>query len=162
MVVEREDLPALRAAVRIRRSELLSGRAGDVGRAERAVLGVLRLTPRAVKRFDNTFRLQLQVAANTPGSELEYGIDELTSLAKWTALRLFYPRLSTAIAGSVGLWEQVETLSAAGDAERVRSTLAHLPIAASDLDGQFLDLLALGLPDASVRRLPLETFAGVV
>lgn len=157
-----EDLPALRSAVRERRSELLASDSEDVQAAERAVLKLLRLTPRAVKRFDNTYRLQLQVATNTPGSELEYHSEDLLALAKWTALRMFYPRLTTAIAAEIGLWEELEAHAAQTDTASFDALLKDLPTASGEVDKDFHLLVALGLPDASLRRLPTETFAGIV
>lgn len=162
MAVPAEDLAALRAAVRVRRSELLSGRSPDVIEAERRVLAALRLTPRAVKRFDNTFRLQLQVAANTTGSELDYRLDDLVALAKWTALRMFHPQASAAVSSRVGLWDELESLALAGDDEGFRAAVAELGERQPTRPDGLQDLLAVGLPEASFRRLPLETFAGVV
>ncbi|MEZ5218518.1 MAG: P-loop NTPase fold protein [Ilumatobacteraceae bacterium] len=118
--VDRSDLAALRAAVRIRRSELLSSSADEVRRAELQVLAALRLTPRAVKRLDNSFRMQLQIATNTPGSELRYEPPDLLALAKWTALRLFFPTITAAATAQIGLWEQLESAAAAGAFDQVR------------------------------------------
>lgn len=161
--VDRGDLLALRAAVRIRRSELLSSSADEVRRAETQVLAALRLTPRAVKRFDNTYRMQLQIAANTPGSEFRYDAADLLALAKWTALRLFFPTITAMVTAEIGLWEQLETaMTTKGAAGDVRRDLIALAPGAHEISNELVNLIGVGLPDASVRRLPLTSFADIV
>ena len=157
--VPREDLSAFRAAIRSRRSELLLGRASEITRAEHAILRATRLSPRAAKRFDNTYRLQLQVAANTPANELDFGDDQLLALAKLTAMRMFYPRLHGAISASLGLWEQVEETASRDAPDEFRALLDDAAVDAADLDPHFVELVRLGLPGATIRSLPLTTFA---
>jgi serine/threonine protein kinase len=156
-----DDLLALRSAIRTRRSELLSSRVSAVRDAERLVLAVLPLTPRSVKRFDNTFRLQLQIAANTPGSELRFEKTDLTALAKLIALRLHFPAITAAIFSSVGMWEELETSAISNDDESFRRRLAEV-CAPEAISPDLMKLIAIGLPEASIRRLPIHSFANVV
>ena len=57
------------------------------------------------------------------------------------------------------LWEQVEE-RASGDApDEFRALLDDAAVDAADLDPHFVELVRLGLPGATIRSLPLTTFA---
>jgi len=90
------DVPdrALDEAKLRERSKALSGDSRAVQEARREVARYLNPNPREVKRFDNAFRLQLQVANRTPGCTLEFNLDDLVALGKWVVLRLRWPGLA--------------------------------------------------------------------
>jgi hypothetical protein len=163
-VMDAAELSELHRAVRDRRAELLTLGNPDVGDAERVVLSALALTPRAVKRFDNAYRLQLQVANSTPGSELGFGRDDLVATAKWVAVRMFFPSLTRAIDRRPGLWTDLEAAAVRRDEPQAVPTL--LGDIATGLDGSavvdFTRLLAVGYPRSSLRRLPFDTFVTVM
>ena len=82
---------------------------------------------------------------------------------------MFYPQVTAGISAKVGLWEELETLAEEGKGDQLVSALAGLPGAEVEASADFAALLAAGrwplaagLPEASIRRLPLDTFAGVV
>ena len=162
--LDREDLLAFREAIRERRAPLLTRMSHAVRDAEQTVVSNMRLTPRSVKRFDNTFRLQLQVANSTPGSELGFSRDELLALAKWIALRLFFPQFTRVADAEVGLWTELEELMGREGGEgMVQERVALLergigPATVADLT----PLLSAGLPEARLSRLPLDSFPTVV
>jgi hypothetical protein len=76
--------------------------------AERFAVANLHPNPRDVKRFDNAFRLQLHVAANTPGCGLSFDRDELIAIAKWVVIRLRWPDFAAAIDADVALLGRLE------------------------------------------------------
>ncbi len=83
--------------------------------AERFAIAHLDRNPRDVKRFDNAFRLQLHVAANTPGCELTFDRNELIALAKWVVIRLRWPDFAAATDADIDLIERLETAINTGD-----------------------------------------------
>jgi serine/threonine protein kinase len=162
--IEVSQLAAFRAAIRERRAPLLSGLNRQVREAEHAVVANMRLTPRAVKRFDNTFRLQLQVANSTPGHRLQFTSSELTALAKWTAVRLFYPQLARSLDREIGLWHELESLADMIDSNRrVQERLVSIDSSLTiEVAGDLAPVFGIGLPDAALAELPLDSFSSVV
>jgi hypothetical protein len=67
--------------------------------------------PRDVKRFDNAFRLQLHVAARTPGCGLRFDRDDLIAIARWVALRLRWPEFADACDDDDGLLARIEAVA---------------------------------------------------
>jgi hypothetical protein len=76
------------------RSKLLGSDSPTVHEAEREVSRFIQSNPREIKRFDNAFRLQLQVANRTPGCALKFDLDDLIALGKWVVLKLRWPALA--------------------------------------------------------------------
>lgn len=150
---------ARRRAARDVRASLLSVGSEDVRNAEIAATRPLSLTPRAIKRFDNAYRLQLQVANGTPGSELRYTGADLTGLAKWVALCMFFPRLVRVIDGDPGLLGELETMADEVDMLNLTRRVSQLlPDSPAELVAEAAALLRAGMPDARIARLPLHTF----
>ena len=155
------QLDALHAAIRARRSSVLSVESSDVRSAEEAAIGSLRLTPRAVKRFDNAFRLQLQVANSTPGSELTYDVDSLITVAKWVALRMFFQPVARLVDQRPGLLGELEEILL----REPESSSFHLrirelaPEMSRDAIADAGRLLRVRLPECQLSRLPLDSFA---
>jgi hypothetical protein len=109
------DLDALQAAKRRERAKLLNADSDDVAWAERRALRFLPRNPRQVKRFDNAFRLQLQVASGAERGDLEFQRDELEALGKWVAIRLRWPDLAQALDERDELLAELERLASQGD-----------------------------------------------
>jgi len=84
-------------------------------RAERLAAAYLERNPREVKRFDNAFRLQLQVAWRTSECKLRFDEDDLIAVGKWVAMRLRWPDLAADIDRDPALLPQLEK-EANGDA----------------------------------------------
>ncbi len=97
---------ALEIAERQVRAGLFDADSDHVKEAQFAALKFLDRNPRQVKRFDNAFRLQLHVASTT--SSLDFRPEELTSLAKWVAIRLRWPQLAEDLDRESGLLEALE------------------------------------------------------
>lgn len=163
VLVGTADLGPLRAAVRQRRAELLNPASSPhVLQAEAMVMRGVRMTPRAAKRFDNAFRLQLQVANSTEGCELEFDPDSLLAAAKWVAIRMFFPRFTACLDGELGLLGELEEL--ARDPARhsaFRRRIEDLGLSTTTA-GELRRLLALGPLGSIVSRLPLDTFVTIV
>ncbi|UQX89286.1 protein kinase [Jatrophihabitans telluris] len=161
-VLATPDLLALRAAVRERRSSLLSVESDDVRAAEQAAIGSLQLTPRAAKRFDNAFRLQMQVANSTPGSELDYGPDSLIAIAKWVALRMFFQplvRLVDQRPGLLGELEEILISSRESSAFTARISELAPDALTPEAIADAARLLRVNLPLSQLSSLPLDSFA---
>lgn len=158
--LSKEEMAALRELMREARASLLSATSTDVRQAEIAALRPLSLTPRAIKRFDNAFRLQLQVANGTPGSQLDYSRQALVALAKWVALRMFFPRLCRLIDREPGLLGELEDLANDADGLDLARRLHELcPDAPPEVTAEATALLRAEMPQAAITRLRLDTFA---
>jgi hypothetical protein len=131
--------------------------------AEETVIRVLSLTPRAAKRFDNAFRLQLQVANGTAGSELGFGGAQLTAVAKWVALRLFFRSICQVADRQPGLLGELERLCAdRGAALEFRARISELGAAAdATMISELAALLSVSYPDAALTSLPLDSFPNI-
>lgn len=79
--------------------------------AEREAVAHLDRNPRDVKRFDNAFRLQLHVAAKTPGCGLRFDREDLIAVAKWVAVRLRWPEFADACDEDDQLLARIEALA---------------------------------------------------
>lgn len=88
--------------------------------AERLAAAYLPPNPREVKRFDNAFRLQLQVARRTPECRLNFGEDDLIAVGSWVAMRLRWPDLATAVDKDPALLERLEMAANDGQPEGVQ------------------------------------------
>jgi len=88
--------------------------------AERLAAAYLPPNPREVKRFDNAFRLQLQVARRTPECRLNFGEDDLIAVGSWVALRLRWPDLATAVDKDPALLERLEMAANDGRPEGIQ------------------------------------------
>lgn len=106
---------SLDEAVRRAQARRFNADSHDVAKAEFEVLSCLERNPRQIKRFDNAFRLQLHVACSTPGTGLDFSLDELIALGKWVALRLRWPHLAKALDADPRLLEQLERHANATD-----------------------------------------------
>lgn len=102
------DAAALTEATRQVQALLLSSDAPDVARAIYEALPNLGGNPRQIKRFSNAFRLQLYVANRSTDIELDFTPDQLSTLAKWVALRLRWPDLAVAVDARPGLLDSLE------------------------------------------------------
>lgn len=161
MQLSTPQLQAMRAAVRERRSSLLSVESADVRQAEQEAIATLRLTPRAAKRFDNAFRLQLQVANSTPGSQLTYELDSLITVAKWVAMRMFFQPIVRLLDQRPGLLGELEEiLIREPDSSAFQARVRDLaPDLSAEAIGDAARLLRVRLPECQLARLPLESFA---
>lgn len=144
---------AILEAARRERTRLFDSDAADVAAAERELLVHLSRNPRALKRFDTAYRLQLHVANNSPGSQLDFSFDQLIALGKWVSLRLRWPLLAAEIDDDPGLLRDLEA-GANGDGD--------VPGSAWLEDGDLRNLLTEGRTERHVSALPLSTFLRVI
>jgi hypothetical protein len=97
-------------AQRRERSQRFGSNAADVAAAEQDLLPLLTRNPRALKQFDTSFRLQLHVANDSPGCELDFSYEELLALGKWVVLRLRWPDLASAAGTDPTLLRRLEMI----------------------------------------------------
>jgi KAP family P-loop domain len=125
--------------------------------AEREAVLHLERNPRDAKRFDNAFRLQLHVAARTPGCALAFDRDDLIAVAKWVAMRLRWPEFADACDEAPGLLDRVEAV-----ANEDAGGVTFEPLTEAEqkwtLDRDLLALLHERRPGCRVGRLEAETF----
>lgn len=146
---------AIREAMRRVRTSLLTTDSMDVARAEFALLQHLPRNPRTVKRFDNAFRLQLLVANNTPGCELDFRYEEIEALGRWIALRFGWPDLAGVLDRRPSLLVKLDQL-ANGEPVSDPSELG-----AWKGDERLMALLKVERTDARVSRLPFQSFVNI-
>ncbi|KRA30964.1 hypothetical protein ASD81_15810 [Nocardioides sp. Root614] len=157
--VSEQDRNAMQRALRGVRAALLSVNSSDVREAELRALRPLSLTPRAIKRFDNAFRLQLQVANSSPNSQLGYSLPELTALAKWVAARMFFPRLVRVLDREPGILGELEDLATEQENFNLVTRLQELlPGTPPEVAAEAAGLLRSHTLESRITRLPLDSF----
>jgi hypothetical protein len=150
---------ALEEAVRRAQAKRFNADSPDVARAEFEVLSCLERNPRQIKRFDNAFRLQLHVASNTPGSVLDFNIDQLVALGKWVALRLRWPGVAKAIDEDPDLLVRLETY--ANEDRDAGSEIAEEEFRTYLADPKVLRVFREPIESRRMSSLPLASFLRV-
>ncbi len=145
----------IREAARRVRSRLLNTDSNDVARAEFVLLQHLPRNPRTLKRFDNAFRLQLLVANNTPGCELDFRYEEIEALGRWVALHFGWPELTNALQRDPKLLKELERVA------NNEQTTVKVVLQDWDKDKRLMALLCTDQNDTRVSQLPFDTFVNI-
>jgi hypothetical protein len=129
----------------------------------------LEPNPRQRKRYNNAFRLQLNLASRSSG--VTFSPDELNALARWVAIRLRWGRLAQAMDENPALLRalertangrrQIVDIDAMTAAEQRRrtpewfdeSSFADLP--------DLLKVLRVQAPKQAISKLPFNAFVRV-
>jgi KAP family P-loop domain len=121
----------------------------------------LEQNPRQIKRFNNAFRLQLQLVLRS--STDEFTNDQLKGLARWVAIRLRWGELAHAMDEEPELLAALERSALVGDATRPSAEVPEEQRKWLD-PGEFAELpelqaiLRSGNDGERVSRLPFERF----
>ncbi len=145
----------IREAARRVRSRLLNTDSNDVARVEFKLLRYLPRNPRTLKRFDNAFRLQLLVANNTPGCELDFRYEEIEAIGRWVALHFGWPELANSLKLDPQLLQDLERVA---NNEEATNTAA---LQGWDKDKGLMAILGTDQNGVKISQLPFDTFVNI-
>lgn len=145
----------IREAVRRVRSRLLNTDSNDVARVEFKLLRHLPRNPRTLKRFDNAFRLQLLVANNTPGCELDFRYEEIEAIGRWVVLHFARPELANSLERDPQLLRELERVA---NNEQATSNVA---LQGWEKDKRLMAILSTDQNGVRISQLPFDTFVNI-